>query len=43
MAEALPTSEHVRPVALDFDQIYEAWFHEVSRWVRAFGGLHDRG
>ena len=24
---------------LDFDQIYELWFHEVSRWVRAFGGL----
>ena len=24
---------------LDFDQIYQLWFHEVSRWARAFGGL----
>ncbi len=24
---------------LDFDRIYTEWFHEVSRWVRAFGGL----
>ena len=22
-----------------FDAIYSEWFHEVSRWVRAFGGL----
>lgn len=22
-----------------FEQIYAAWFHEVARWVRAFGGL----
>jgi len=22
-----------------FEQIYGAWFHEVARWVRAFGGL----
>lgn len=22
-----------------FDEIYEAWFHEVTRWARAFGGL----
>jgi RNA polymerase sigma-70 factor, ECF subfamily len=24
---------------LDFDEVYRRWFHEVSRWVRAFGGL----
>lgn len=24
---------------LGFDEIYEAWFHEVMRWTRAFGGL----
>lgn len=24
---------------LGFDQVYEAWFHEVTRWARAFGGL----
>jgi RNA polymerase sigma-70 factor (ECF subfamily) len=22
-----------------FEQIYATWFHEVARWVRAFGGL----
>ena len=24
---------------LEFDEIYAAWFHEVARWTRAFGGL----
>lgn len=24
---------------LGFDAIYETWFHEVTRWARAFGGL----
>jgi RNA polymerase sigma-70 factor (ECF subfamily) len=23
----------------DFDAIYETWFHDVSRWIRALGGL----
>jgi RNA polymerase sigma-70 factor (ECF subfamily) len=22
-----------------FEAVYDAWFHEISRWVRAFGGL----
>jgi RNA polymerase sigma-70 factor (ECF subfamily) len=26
------------PSALDFRAIYDAWFDEVSRWVRAMGG-----
>jgi RNA polymerase sigma-70 factor, ECF subfamily len=25
--------------ALTFEDIYGQWFHEVNRWVRAFGGL----
>jgi RNA polymerase sigma-70 factor (ECF subfamily) len=24
---------------LSFEEIYSRWFHEVSRWARAFGGL----
>jgi RNA polymerase sigma-70 factor (ECF subfamily) len=28
-------AERARP---DFNTIYERWFHEVSRWIRAFGG-----
>ena len=24
---------------LEFDEVYAAWFHEVTRWARAFGGL----
>jgi RNA polymerase sigma-70 factor (ECF subfamily) len=32
-----PSDPQAHP--LDFDQIYNLWFHEVSRWVRAFGGL----
>lgn len=24
---------------LSFEQVYTRWFHEVSRWARAFGGL----
>lgn len=27
-----------RPPSKDFDSIYETWFDEVSRWVRAMGG-----
>jgi RNA polymerase sigma-70 factor (ECF subfamily) len=28
------------PVApLTFEEVYARWFHEVSRWARAFGGL----
>jgi RNA polymerase sigma-70 factor (ECF subfamily) len=26
------------PVGLVFDEVYERWFGEVARWVRAFGG-----
>jgi RNA polymerase sigma-70 factor (ECF subfamily) len=26
--------------SLSFEQIYARWFHEVSRWVRALGGLN---
>jgi len=25
--------------ALTFEDIYSRWFHDVTRWVRAFGGL----
>jgi RNA polymerase sigma-70 factor (ECF subfamily) len=40
MAELIPeTSGRGGALPLDFDQVYEAWFHEVCRWVRAFGGL----
>jgi len=39
MAERLPDSPEVRALPLDFDQVYAEWFHEVSRWVRAFGGI----
>jgi RNA polymerase sigma-70 factor (ECF subfamily) len=24
---------------LSFEEVYSKWFHEVSRWARAFGGL----
>src|SRR5882672_4142201 len=24
---------------LSFEEVYARWFHEVSRWARAFGGL----
>ena len=24
---------------LTFEAVYAKWFHEVSRWARAFGGL----
>lgn len=27
-------------VPLDFDEVYRRWFRDVSRWVRAIGGLH---
>src|SRR5260370_39974099 len=26
--------------ALTFEEIYGQWFHDVSRWVRAMGGMH---
>ncbi len=32
-----PVDDTVTP--LDFRAIYTGWFHEVSRWVRALGGL----
>lgn len=27
------------PGSIDFDQVYVRYFHQVSRWVRALGGL----
>src|SRR5512143_4001275 len=40
MAELLPPHDtEGLPQPLDFDQVYEKWFHEVSRWVRAFWGF----
>jgi RNA polymerase sigma-70 factor, ECF subfamily len=30
--------EDERPARLAFDEIYEQWFDEVARWVRALGG-----
>jgi RNA polymerase sigma-70 factor, ECF subfamily len=26
-------------IPLSFDEVYARWFHDVSRWARAFGGL----
>lgn len=40
-AERWPTDEECSPVApkaLEFREIYEAWFQEVSRWIRVMGG-----
>jgi len=37
-----PRTEHA-PASqnhAEFDAIYEQWFHDVSRWVRAMGGAH---
>ena len=33
------TSEQSEADALTFENIYARWFHDVSRWIRAFGGL----
>lgn len=33
------TSERSMADALSFEAIYAQWFHDVSRWIRAFGGL----
>lgn len=35
---AEPPSAAIAPKALEFRDIYETWFSEVSRWVRAMGG-----
>jgi RNA polymerase sigma-70 factor (ECF subfamily) len=35
-----PDCAPVAPSKPDFDTIYERWFHEVTRWVRALGGPH---
>ena len=37
-AVSASTSDREREVP-SFEQIYARWFHDVSRWVRAFGGL----
>ena len=34
------TPTTVAPTHADFDAIYEQWFHDVTRWVRAMGGPH---
>jgi RNA polymerase sigma-70 factor (ECF subfamily) len=42
LAKAPPgavTSERSGANALRFEDIYAQWFHDVSRWIRAFGGL----
>ncbi len=39
MVKQRPSTDLGHDLPLDFDQIYAAWFHEVSRWTRAFGGL----
>lgn len=39
LASGLPiTRELVPSVPLDFQAIYQRWFYDVSRWVRAMGG-----
>jgi len=39
MAKPRPIPDKGPNLPLDFEEVYEAWFHEVSRWARAFGGL----
>jgi len=34
-----PSPPRVGSKNLEFDEVYAAWFHEVARWTRAFGGL----
>ena len=35
-----PPSDHQAPAPVpEFRAIYDAWFEEVSRWIRALGGL----
>jgi RNA polymerase sigma-70 factor, ECF subfamily len=36
--EAPRTERALEP--LDFADVYETWFHEVTRWIRALGGPH---
>ena len=36
--ERITKEQRSRPSHLDFDAIYERWFEDVSRWVRAMGG-----
>jgi RNA polymerase sigma-70 factor (ECF subfamily) len=40
-ASARPTLAPAKAISLplDFSTLYGEWFHEVSRWVRALGGL----
>jgi RNA polymerase sigma-70 factor (ECF subfamily) len=41
-AKATPseaTSDRSMTETLSFEEIYAQWFHDVSRWIRAFGGL----
>jgi RNA polymerase sigma-70 factor, ECF subfamily len=40
-AKAAPSESSARSVTdtLSFENIYAQWFHDVSRWIRAFGGL----
>ncbi|MET0792914.1 MAG: hypothetical protein ABW061_15445, partial [Polyangiaceae bacterium] len=40
-AEQWPAAQNDAPAApkpLEFRDIYETWFQEVSRWIRAMGG-----
>ena len=38
-AVGAPPSDGARE-ALSFEEIYAHWFHDVSRWVRALGGMN---
>ena len=38
VAVGAPPNDGVRGL-LSFEEIYSQWFHDVSRWVRALGGM----
>jgi len=38
LADSPAPGSGVESVRLNFDEIYETWYDEVSRWVRALGG-----
>jgi RNA polymerase sigma-70 factor (ECF subfamily) len=39
VAVGAPPNDGVRGL-LSFEEIYSQWFHDVSRWVRAMGGMN---
>ena len=39
MKHAPPSERQARAPVLEFRAVYDAWFDEVSRWIRALGGV----